>query len=85
MCTQLIHRTCRLDELTIHLQIERHTLINKPELITFGLVKVLVDRKWVVWQRLVIARELIQSTSTEVRQCLGEKIRHTIDECVSDG
>ena len=67
MCTQLIHWSRWLDELAIHLQIKRYTLINKPELIAFGLVKVLVDRKWVVWQRLVIARELIQSTSTEVR------------------
>ena len=59
MCTQLIHRSRRLDELAIHLQVERHALVDKSKLVAFGFVQVFVDRKRIVRQRLVIARELI--------------------------
>ena len=52
MCTQLIHRSRRLDELAIHLQVERHALVDKSKLVAFGFVQVFVGLSEIVAEPL---------------------------------
>ena len=77
MCTQTTAKRILLlglDELAIQFQVKRYALVDESELIPLSFIEIIVDRERIIWQFLIVSRELIKPAMTQVRERLREEI-----------